>query len=172
MRLLLFVLAVLLAAPTGAQSRQQPRQPAAPTPAESIWGKSSFDLVEAFDRDMARQRRTSRLGFIPCDVTTALDCSEEIGSVTLRLRGQADPEEVREVRIVMTRRSRLPDAGLVAHTLMAIMEPGEPEEARRQAVLRLLGVGGPQETRVMVGRTEVRFEDGFSASAFVFRPVR
>lgn len=169
MRRIVLLAAILLATPALAQQRRQ--QPAPPPVAESVWGKGSADLQEAFNRDMARRGLTPRLDGIICDVSTTLACSAQLRGVGLRLGGQVTPEAVRDVRLVFTRSTPMPDVALLLHTLVAILEPQQTEDARRSAVLGLMGVGGPARDRVTVGRTEIRFADGFREMAFEFRTI-
>lgn len=156
---------LMLVSPAEAQQRQV----AARAAAESIWGRSTGDLSSAFNRSMAARRLTPRLDAIICDVTTALACEAEVRGVQLRVAGVADPEQVREIRIPLTRASRVADVALVAHTLMEIMEPAAAEEDRRNAMLSLLGIGRAQLDAVTVGRTEARFADSFAGASLVFR---
>lgn len=162
------VMLMLLAAPADAQQRQA--APRAPAPAESIWGRNTAALADAFDGVMIQSRYTTRIDPVVCEVTRRLVCESQVRGVPLRIAGQAEPEQVREIRVLVNRASRGADVALVAHALMAIAEPRAPEAERREAVLRLLGIGGPQADVVTVGGTEARFADSFSGPAFVFRP--
>ena len=165
----LILLAMLIAAvPAAAQPRRQ-TAPTQPAPAQSIWGRDTVALTAAFDRVMMRLRYTTRMDAVLCDITTTLACTVEVRGIELRITGQVTPEEVREVRVPFTRSTRFPDVAMLTHALLEIAEPSAPEAERRSAVLRLLGVDSPRADRIVVGRTEVRFVDGFREKAFQFR---
>lgn len=168
MRRLAILAALLIAMPAVAQPR---RHVSPPPPEESVWGKGSEDFRAAFNRDMARRGQSPRLDAMLCDVTSTLDCSAELRGGALRLTGQASPEAVRGIRLTFTRATGMPNVAAAMHGLVAILEPREDAEARRQAVLRLMGVGRPAQNQVTIGRTEIRFVDGFRDMAFQLSQV-
>lgn len=168
MRVLIVVLALVLALPAAAQQR---RAAAVTAHAGSIWGQPTITMSEAFDRAMQARHYTTRMDAVICDVTTTLTCDVEIRGIKLRVTGIVEPEQVREIRVLVNRNSRTADVALVAHALMEIAEPTAPEAERRSAVLRLLGISGARADAVTVGGTEARFVDSFSGAAFVFRPA-
>lgn len=162
------LMALLLVMPAEAQQR---RAAAPAAPAESVWGRSTGALSDAFNRSMAARQLKPRLDAVICDVTTTLACEAQVRGVQLRVTGTADPEQIREIRVPISRANRTADVALVAHTLMEIMEPAAPEGERRDAMLALMGIGRAQVNAVTVGRTEARFADSFAGAAFVFRPA-
>lgn len=165
MRLLPVVLAALLAAlpATAGQRGAQQRT--------TVWGAPATHFQDRFDAEARRAGLDIRADSLMCETAPRLACQGDIRGVRLQVTGQAQPEAVQEIRIVVSRAAPPAVLAGVTRVVLAVTEPGAADAAQREAAQRLLGLGRPAEERVLLGGTEARFRDAFRDPALVFVPA-